>query len=440
MRSKPSEITRGRRGERGAALVMSLLVAMLLLAAGGMLIATAGMTASNAADATAEAQAYYAADAGLQAALTVLRRNRDSVNPANLQANFHNFACGTAAACDNDGNDLSQWLGAMPRTLSASPPLSYTLTVIDPSRPTTSGSPGYNLQANYHPRFLLIRSVGRGPQGAVKAMEMMVDDFAFDFTARAAVALHSHDTDTEPMTFSVGTSDPHTWTGNDQALMAPAVPAFGVTNSKDFDFGDLPAGLGNGTRGIAEAAIMKDSTNILSTATQLAKLSQSDLEWWLKDAASARAFLTMMRERAVDTNRYFTTADKGNMGTDADPAFTFVDGDLDMNGSSDSGAGLLIVTGDYKQSGSATYHGLILALGNGSVERDGTPDIAGALVVAAFQHNWDSTTKAYTGNSGFTAPSLTVSGGGNSMVGYHSEWIRKAMESLGPRTVGIVEK
>ncbi len=37
MRSKPSEITRGRRGERGAALVMSLLVAMLLLAAGGAL-------------------------------------------------------------------------------------------------------------------------------------------------------------------------------------------------------------------------------------------------------------------------------------------------------------------------------------------------------------------------------------------------------------------
>ncbi len=66
MRSKPSEITHGRRGERGAALVMSLLVSMLLLAAGGALIATAGMTASNAADATAEVQAAFAADAGLQ--------------------------------------------------------------------------------------------------------------------------------------------------------------------------------------------------------------------------------------------------------------------------------------------------------------------------------------------------------------------------------------
>src|ERR1044072_136797 len=125
MRSKPSEITHGRRSERGAALVMSLLVAMLLLAAGGALIATAGMTVSNAVDSTAEVQAYYAADAGLQAALTVMRRNRaGNGGPA---ANFHTFACGSAANCVNDGNDLSQWLGTMPVTIDAGTELRYTL-------------------------------------------------------------------------------------------------------------------------------------------------------------------------------------------------------------------------------------------------------------------------------------------------------------------------
>lgn len=435
MRSKPSETTRGRRGERGAALVMSLLVAMLLLAAGGVLIATTGMTVSNAADATAEAQAFYAADAGLQAALTVIRRNRPSSSPTGLKSNFHNFACGSAAACVNDGNDLSQWLGTMPRALPGSQPLSYTLTVTDPSRPATD-----NLAANYYPRFLIIRSVGRGPQGAVKQMEMMVDDYSFDFTARAAVALHSHDTDTQPMTFTVGNSNPHEWNGNDAALLAPSVPTFAVTNSKDFDFGDLPAGLGNGTKGIAEAAIMKDSTNILSTTSQLAKLSQNDLDWWLKDAASARLFLTMMRQRAKDLGRHFTAAPKGNMGTDANPVFTFVEGDADMSGNSDSGAGLLIVTGKYTQAGSANFHGLILALGDGNVDRNGTPDIAGALVVAAFAHSWSTTTNSFTGTGGFTAPTLNCSGGGNSFVGYNSEWVRKAMEALGPRAVGIVER
>ncbi|HEX8189318.1 MAG TPA: hypothetical protein VF586_13260, partial [Pyrinomonadaceae bacterium] len=147
MRSKPSEITHGRRGERGAALIMSLLVAMLLLAAGGALIATAGMTVSNAVDSTAEVQAYYAADAGLQAALTVIRRNRAST-VGGLKANFHNFACGVNTACVNDGNDLSQWLGPMPVTLSAAPTLSFELTVTDPGTAANA-----NLAASYHPRY-----------------------------------------------------------------------------------------------------------------------------------------------------------------------------------------------------------------------------------------------------------------------------------------------
>jgi hypothetical protein len=63
------------RGERGAALVMALLISLLLLAAGGALIMTTGLSAANAFDGTAETQAYYAAEAGVQATLNVLRGN-----------------------------------------------------------------------------------------------------------------------------------------------------------------------------------------------------------------------------------------------------------------------------------------------------------------------------------------------------------------------------
>src|SRR5829696_7650217 len=283
MRSKPSEITRGRGDERGAALIMSLLVAMLLLAAGGALIASTGMTVSNAVDATAETQAYYAADAGLQAALTVMRRNRTST-VTGLKANFHNFACGAASACVNDGNDLSQWLGPMPKSLGAGSGLAYALAVTDPSRP-----PDANLPANYHPRYLHVRSVGRGPRGAVKVMEMMVDDYGFDFTARAAVALHSHDTDTQAMpTFFIGNSNPHLWNGNDLAVPPSGnLPAFAVTNTADYDAGD---GLGVGSlQGKAEGVIRNDPDNVIGAA-QLTKLTAADLDWWLKDANSARAF------------------------------------------------------------------------------------------------------------------------------------------------------
>ena len=432
MRSKPSEITHGRRSERGAALVMSLLVAMLLLAAGGALIATAGMTVTNAVDATAEAQAYYAADAGLQSALTVIRRNR-TVTSGTLAANFHTFACGTASACTNDGDNLSQWLSYTDGRvkISTSPYIAYTITVKDPSLSATA-----NIAANYYPRYLHVQSIGYGPQGSVKVLEMMVDDYAFDFNTHAAVALHSHDTDTTGMSFTIGNSQPHLWNGNDQAGLATALPAFAVTNTKDYDAGD---GLGKTTtQGVAEGVISHDGDNVIGSS-QLAKLGSSDLEWWLKDATNARLFITQMRAKAVTEGRFNPGDD---LGSDASPKFSFVDGDVDLTGKSDSSAGLLILTGKFTQKGSAAFHGIILALGEGSVERDGTPDLGGAMVIAHFDHVWDSVTQSYkkNTNNGFLAPTLAVSGGGNSLVAYNSEWVRKAMESLGSRVVGVVEK
>jgi hypothetical protein len=62
-------------GERGAALITMLLVSLLILTAGGTLILTTSMSAANTVDAASEMQAYYAAEAGTQAVLNVLRGN-----------------------------------------------------------------------------------------------------------------------------------------------------------------------------------------------------------------------------------------------------------------------------------------------------------------------------------------------------------------------------
>ncbi|HEV2860312.1 MAG TPA: hypothetical protein VGX48_04840 [Pyrinomonadaceae bacterium] len=73
---KTEKAARGRRDtERGAALITVVLISTLLLAAGGALILVTATSASNAADATAEAQAYYAAEAGIQQVVGVLRGN-----------------------------------------------------------------------------------------------------------------------------------------------------------------------------------------------------------------------------------------------------------------------------------------------------------------------------------------------------------------------------
>ena len=68
-------LPQSRATERGAALVSVLLVSALLLAAGGALILATSLSANNAVDATAETQAYYASEGGLQATLAVLRGN-----------------------------------------------------------------------------------------------------------------------------------------------------------------------------------------------------------------------------------------------------------------------------------------------------------------------------------------------------------------------------
>src|SRR5215211_1776014 len=64
-----------RAGERGAALVTMLLVSVLILGAGGALIMTTMMSANNSVGSTAEMQAYYVAESGMQSALNVLRGN-----------------------------------------------------------------------------------------------------------------------------------------------------------------------------------------------------------------------------------------------------------------------------------------------------------------------------------------------------------------------------
>lgn len=61
--------------ERGAALVTCLYVTVLLMLTGAALLVSTTMSATNTVDSKSEMQAYYAAEAGLQQTLNVLRGN-----------------------------------------------------------------------------------------------------------------------------------------------------------------------------------------------------------------------------------------------------------------------------------------------------------------------------------------------------------------------------
>jgi hypothetical protein len=138
-----SAVTNGKSGyanERGAALITMLLVSIPLLMAGGALIMITSMSVSNTADSAAETKAYYAAEAGAQQALNVLRGNV-APNPVFVSdplggvapENMISFRAAVSTATSNVSGDtagprLSRWLSydstytdRVPLTLNYSP-------------------------------------------------------------------------------------------------------------------------------------------------------------------------------------------------------------------------------------------------------------------------------------------------------------------------------
>lgn len=101
MKRESQMTANNRAGERGAALVTMLLVSVLLLGAGGALIMTTMMSANNSVGSTAEMQAYYVAESGMQSALNVLRGN---TKPVLVNGDRMSFRTAIIPSISNGGN------------------------------------------------------------------------------------------------------------------------------------------------------------------------------------------------------------------------------------------------------------------------------------------------------------------------------------------------
>lgn len=396
------------KSQRGAALITVLMMSTLMLATGGALVLVTGLSSRTAIDATAERQAYYSAEAGVQDTLNILRGNVNpqAGMPANSKIDFRKAV--TAADSNLPGDNspsarLSGWLnysyaGAngdnrVPMTANYSPlnGLAYSVQVSDPDNtPVASGEP----------TRVLIRVRGFGPKGAEKRMEAIIRRSTFNYTAPAMLMMRGAD-DCAAMTFAIGESNAKDYSGHDNNGSA-VLPAFGSTCD-----GDLA---------IEQASDGKETVD----NPKAAKIVISTLPVWLQTANEARLFLAEQKADAITQGRYFTSFDGNAEG------FTFVDGNCDLDG----GSGLLIVTGTLRMHGNPNFNGLILVLGNGRVERDGggEGDIYGAMAVARFN-----------ATGGFLPPVFTTNGGGNSTMKYDSVALRQAMNTTGPRVLGIHE-
>ncbi|HEX3248803.1 MAG TPA: hypothetical protein VHS05_05200 [Pyrinomonadaceae bacterium] len=97
--------------QRGAALITMLLVSLMILAGALTLLLATTTSATNAISSTDEIQAYYAAEAGLQDALNVLRGNVAPHPNDGTKINFKNaINVGTSNNPSSGVPQLSRWL------------------------------------------------------------------------------------------------------------------------------------------------------------------------------------------------------------------------------------------------------------------------------------------------------------------------------------------
>ncbi|CAN5567018.1 hypothetical protein BH10ACI3_BH10ACI3_23230 [soil metagenome] len=171
MTTKHKKLTLKLSGENGAALVMALFVIALMSIGVAGLLLESSKNAQNVTDATAEQEAYNAAESGIQSAVNVLRykctvaaspckvRPSPLPNPALPDyntANTINYSRALAPATSNEAGDtaaisrLSRWIGydlTSPDRVKLGPPstaysqqngYAYALAITDPDNTGTA--------------------------------------------------------------------------------------------------------------------------------------------------------------------------------------------------------------------------------------------------------------------------------------------------------------
>lgn len=143
-------------GERGAALVMVLLISSILLVAVIGLLTEASMNTANVTDATAEEQAYYAAESGIQSVVNVLRGNTvlpdasrlDPTKPATDPANKINYSRALRLSASNATTPTSTQCASASPPLDCTPRLSrwmsYDTTLTDRVIIGSAATPGFS--------------------------------------------------------------------------------------------------------------------------------------------------------------------------------------------------------------------------------------------------------------------------------------------------------
>ena len=305
------------------------------------------------------------------------------------------------------------------------------------------------------PRRLVVTSIGYGPRGARKFLEMMLDNFNFGIRPPAPISIRGSDNPAQSMTFDLGDSNAKKYLGVDVSGQQPTSPAVAIT------LHDWTAA----NNGMTKGATVQPSPPAEEDAPKLAILDHTIppstmpdphpvpppasfpshipakapppavTPDFLRTADAARELLYGptgtggLRAKASSQGRYYSSPFSGTAGDYDTGGFTFIDNNCELEG----GGGLLVVTGDLVLKGGSQFRGVILVMGNGRVTRDGggSANIRGAWIIANFNR---------TGPGNFGAPVFDVKGGGNATFQFDWQAIVNANRAVGLSIMGVAER
>ena len=188
----------------------------------------------------------------------------------------------------------------------------------------------------------------------------------------------------------------------------------------------------NAAAAISAAIFRPQMVTGLGCNTQQAQAAGGDVQNVINIAPNYNTpgGLQSVVESVMGVADQIATSDSGvtNWGTDANPQVIAITGNAHLQ----NGAGILLVTGNATASGSFSWDGIVLIIGNGSlvVNGGGNGAVNGSIVVANIAGNSDYARNPSNANLAATlgSPTFDWHGGGTNFLQYNSCWTTAASQ------------
>ncbi len=412
------------RNQKGIVLPVALVFLVVLGMMGGAAIMMTRTDMKISGNYKNSEQAFYVAEAGIENARETLRALNAASGIKNAFSDELAGVTGSNGVLDGytSGTDDVPLLNGT--TLGNG---TYTVYL-------TNDSVEGSLNLTDSNQTVTLISVATGPNGSNATIESTVKTFAL-FPPPGSITLLG-----SGASFTGNMSNAKNLHGDDQCSSGTPKPVIAVTDS-----GDVPSIQASINSSKPKTYHTKDSfgnpvdaetdpdaiTKAISSSILASINSNYGIN--LNDAHSLNNFVTDLKQLADTVASGGTDANSVYVGAPGDTRIVVVDGDFNLN---NSGAGILLVTGELTFQGTITYTGIILVFGEGSMRRQGGGNnmIKGGIIIA---DTLGPDGIAGTADDVLGSPSLNTSGGGQSNIIYCSTAIDDMLSDIPPRPISF---